>query len=164
MVACAEISGSVRVGRSAWIGPSASVLNGVEIGTGAQVSIGTVVTPSIPEWSVVLGNPARIIGSRDRAVMANFPNQAEACLFLRKVRMTKKVFLRSMEQVLEVEPGTLTGNERLGSFNWDSVAILSFIAMADEQFHVNVPPERIMECRTVAELMALTPVKPVDDQ
>ncbi|OPG12438.1 WxcM-like domain-containing protein [Microbispora sp. GKU 823] len=50
----------VRSGAS--IGANSTILPGVEIGTGAMVGAGAVVTRSVPPNSVVVGNPARIKG------------------------------------------------------------------------------------------------------
>jgi len=51
----------VRVCAKAWIGLNVIVLKGVEIGEGAVVAAGSVVTKSVPPWTVVGGNPARVI-------------------------------------------------------------------------------------------------------
>lgn len=45
----------------AWIGECACVLKGVRIGTGAIVGAHAVVTKNVPPYSVVAGNPARIV-------------------------------------------------------------------------------------------------------
>ncbi len=50
----------VRSGAS--IGANSTILPGVEIGTGAMVGAGAVVTRSVPPNAVVVGNPARIKG------------------------------------------------------------------------------------------------------
>lgn len=47
-----------------WIGTNALVLSGVEIGQGAVIAAGTVVTKSVPPYAVVAGVPARIIKYR----------------------------------------------------------------------------------------------------
>lgn len=51
----------VTIERDAWIGAHALVLRGVTIGEGAIVAAGAVVTKDVPAYSVVAGNPARII-------------------------------------------------------------------------------------------------------
>jgi acetyltransferase-like isoleucine patch superfamily enzyme len=54
----------VRVGHDVWIGRSAIVLPGVDIGHGAVVGAGAVVTKSVPPYAIVAGNPARLIRHR----------------------------------------------------------------------------------------------------
>ena len=52
---------SVKIGNNVWIGSDCTILPGVEIGDGAIIGAGSVVTKSIPKNSVAAGNPARII-------------------------------------------------------------------------------------------------------
>ena len=53
--------GPVIIGNDVWIGEKATILPGVTIGNGAVVAANTVVTKDVPAYSVVAGNPARII-------------------------------------------------------------------------------------------------------
>lgn len=50
-----------------WIGTAAVVLQGVRIGRGSIIAAGAVVTRSIPPYSIAMGVPARITGSRSPA-------------------------------------------------------------------------------------------------
>lgn len=52
------------VKKRAAIGSNATILCGVTIGEGALVGAGTVVTKDVPPDTVVIGNPARILGPR----------------------------------------------------------------------------------------------------
>ncbi|MHA2098410.1 MAG: DapH/DapD/GlmU-related protein [Candidatus Kariarchaeaceae archaeon] len=47
-----------------WIGARVIILPGIKIGQGAIVGAGSVITKNVPSYSVVAGNPARIIKSR----------------------------------------------------------------------------------------------------
>lgn len=49
-----------------WIGSCSIILPGVRIGKGAIVGAGAVVTKSVPDCAIVGGNPAKIIGWRDK--------------------------------------------------------------------------------------------------
>lgn len=57
-------SRGIRIGRDVWIGANACVTDGVTIGDHAVVAMGAVVTRDVPEWAIVGGAPARIIGDR----------------------------------------------------------------------------------------------------
>jgi acetyltransferase-like isoleucine patch superfamily enzyme len=60
-VQCAPIT----IADGAWIGPRVIILKGVEIGAGAVIGAGSVVTKSIPAWSFAAGAPARVIRQLD---------------------------------------------------------------------------------------------------
>jgi len=47
-----------------WIGANAIILRGVEIGIGAVIGAGAIVTKDVPNFSVVVGVPARVIKYR----------------------------------------------------------------------------------------------------
>ena len=47
-----------------WIGGGAIILPGVKIGKGSVIGAGSIVTHDIPDWSVAVGNPARVIKKR----------------------------------------------------------------------------------------------------
>ena len=56
--------GSIKIGNGVWIGDSVIILPGGNIGDGAVVGAGSVVTKPIPKYSVAVGNPARVIKKR----------------------------------------------------------------------------------------------------
>ena len=54
----------VEIGDCVWIGARAIVLPGVKVGEGAVVAAGSVVTKDVVPWTVVGGNPARMVKKR----------------------------------------------------------------------------------------------------
>lgn len=54
----------VLIGNDVWIGGRVTILPGVNIGNGAVIGAGSVVTKDVPEYAVVGGNPARILKFR----------------------------------------------------------------------------------------------------
>lgn len=53
--------GPILIGDNVWIGDKATVLGGVTIGDGAIIAANSVVTKDVPPFTVVGGNPAKII-------------------------------------------------------------------------------------------------------
>jgi len=52
----------IVVGNDAWIGTRALLLCGAKIGSGAIVGAGAVVDFEVPDYAIVAGSPARIVG------------------------------------------------------------------------------------------------------
>lgn len=55
----------INVGDGASIGANSTILPGVSIGKFALVGAGSVVTKDVPDYGLVIGNPARLIGKVD---------------------------------------------------------------------------------------------------
>ena len=56
----------VHIKASAWIGAGATILPGVCVGRHAVVGAGSVVTKDVPDYAVVVGNPARVVKMLDK--------------------------------------------------------------------------------------------------
>ena len=59
------VTAPIRIEDGVWIGARAIVLPGITIGEGAVVAAGAVVTKDVAPWTVVGGNPARVIKTRE---------------------------------------------------------------------------------------------------
>ena len=57
----ATLCGSVMIGRYTWIGAGAIVIQGIKIGENVTIGAGSVVINNIPDNTIVVGNPAKII-------------------------------------------------------------------------------------------------------
>ncbi|WP_018143588.1 sugar O-acetyltransferase [Alloscardovia criceti] len=51
----------VTIGDNVWVGGSVTILPGVTIGDNSVIAGGSVVVKDVPAWTVVAGNPAKII-------------------------------------------------------------------------------------------------------
>ncbi|WP_176212665.1 acyltransferase [Clostridium acidisoli] len=60
-----------------WIGVNVNITPGVKIAQGAVVGMGAVVTKDVPECAIVGGNPAQIIGYRDKNIYYNIVKNTE---------------------------------------------------------------------------------------
>lgn len=52
---------SVTIGDNVWLGGNTVILPGVHIGDNVVIGAGSVVTKDIPDWSVAVGNPCRVV-------------------------------------------------------------------------------------------------------
>ena len=59
-----DTAGPVVIHDFVWIGGNSTILPGVQVGEGAVIGAGSVVTRDIPPYSIAVGNPARVIKSR----------------------------------------------------------------------------------------------------
>ena len=55
--------GKVSIGAFTFIGAGSVILPGVEIGKGCLIGTGTLVTKSVPDYSIVVGSPGQVKGS-----------------------------------------------------------------------------------------------------
>lgn len=67
-----DTSFRVKIGDRAWIGPRTIILHGVEIGEGAVVAAGAVVTKDVAAYAIVAGVPAKQIGERNHDLRYEF--------------------------------------------------------------------------------------------
>ncbi len=58
------IEGRIKLGNDVWVGRNAIVLSGVNIGNGAVIAAGAVVTKDVPAYAIVGGVPAKMIKMR----------------------------------------------------------------------------------------------------
>ena len=95
-----------RIGNDVWIGGGAFIKQGIEIGNGAVVGMGAVVTKDVAPYSIVAGNPARLIRMRfdEETVIAMEKSKwwelpdgiiAECAPFIRE----PKVFLEKLREI-----------------------------------------------------------------
>ena len=67
-----QVTGPISIGDHAWIAMSAIVLPGVSIGKGAVVGAGAVVSRDVPDYGIVVGNPAKLLDKqRDARLLYN---------------------------------------------------------------------------------------------
>lgn len=66
-----DVFGKIIVKDWAYIGAGAQIMPGVTIGEGALVAAGSIVTKSVPDHTIVGGNPARVICSTNDYLIRN---------------------------------------------------------------------------------------------
>jgi virginiamycin A acetyltransferase len=58
------VKGDIVIGNDVWLGFDSMVRNGVTIGNGAIVAARAVVVKDVPAYSIVAGNPAKVVKMR----------------------------------------------------------------------------------------------------
>jgi len=70
--------------------------------------------------------------------------------------MNKKEFLGQLEEMLEMDEGSLKGEDLLDSLEiWDSLAVVSFIALVDQSLQMVISPEKFSDAQSVDDLCDL---------
>lgn len=67
------VSGTIILNDYVWLGSRAMILPNVEVGIGAVVCAGAVVTKNVAPYSIVAGVPAKVIGMRSKDL--NYSNK-----------------------------------------------------------------------------------------
>ncbi len=58
------VKGDIIVGNDVWFGYDSLIMNGVTIGNGAIIAARAVVVKDVPAYSIVAGNPAKVVKMR----------------------------------------------------------------------------------------------------
>ena len=78
--------------------------------------------------------------------------------------MKKSEFLQSVEELFEIDQGSLTGTEQIDQIpGWCSLIFVGLIALIDEQYEVTLTPVSLLNGQTVDGLFALVE-RAVSDQ
>lgn len=57
-------TGDTWIGSDVWLCPGSHVMSGLRIGNGAIIGVGSIVTRDVPDYAIVAGNPAKVLGWR----------------------------------------------------------------------------------------------------
>ena len=69
------IDGKVTIGEYTFIGTSSVIFPGVTIGKGCLIKAGSIVTKSMPDFSIISGNPASVVGNVQNMDEKYFENE-----------------------------------------------------------------------------------------
>lgn len=70
--------------------------------------------------------------------------------------MNKKEFFTLLEEASESDENSVTEGTLLEELEtWDSLAIVSFIALIDQHLEVTLSPDKLAEAKTVQDLLAM---------
>lgn len=93
-----------KIGHDVWIGANSTVLRGVRVGTGAVIGANSLVSRDVPEYSIVVGNPAHVIKYRfEEPVRARLLQSNWWCMDLEKIKKNLAAFSsEDVENALDI--------------------------------------------------------------
>jgi len=65
-------------------------------------------------------------------------------------------FLRNLEDGLDLKPGTLTESTMILDLDWDSLAMITTIAIFDEVFGKSLSAEKLEICKTLGDIINMS--------
>ena len=69
--------------------------------------------------------------------------------------MDHSAVIALVEEILEVEPGTVSPDDSLADIDWDSLSNLSFIAEIDARLGVSINASELSDATTVSDIIGL---------
>jgi acetyltransferase-like isoleucine patch superfamily enzyme len=91
------------IGNDVWIGTHSVILKGVQIGDGAIISAGSIVTKNVPPFAIVGGVPAKIIKYRFENMVINklltikwWDKNEEELISLKHIIEKKNLFIKDL--------------------------------------------------------------------
>lgn len=91
--------GKVSIGDNVFVGANATILPNVVIGNNVVIGANSVVTKSIPDNSVVVGNPAKIINNIELLRNKNIEEMRKTKKFGKEYRYTANMSLEKIEEM-----------------------------------------------------------------
>lgn len=73
--------------------------------------------------------------------------------------MIMQEFFNGMADILEIDADKIGPQLNLGDYAWDSLAIISTIALVDDLFDQMLDGQALAQCVTMADVLALITVK-----
>ena len=64
-------------------------------------------------------------------------------------------FYEGMAEILEIEPSEIRPDLSLEEVSWDSLAVVSTIALVDDVYGVTLNPNALAECKTISDIERL---------
>ena len=138
---------AIQVHDNVWIGRSATVFPGVTVGEGSVVGVGALVVSDVPPYTIVAGNPARVIGrlrgGTPAATGANAQAPAGPCL---------EAVMTIVRQILGTDE--LAPDEDFYDAGLTSIMALPLLVELERRFGLTISQHDFSDARTGHDLAA----------
>lgn len=79
-----------------------------------------------------------------------------------ETEITMSEFYEGLAEIIEVDADEVTSELALDEGAWDSLAVVSTIALIDDVYDVMVHPDKLAECKTVGDIDDLVAAERAD--
>ena len=94
--------GDIVIEDDVWIGSNCVILSGVTIGRGSIIGAGSVVTKNIPKYTIVGGNPAKVISKRFKDETIEYLENLKWWEWdIEKIKNNKEIFSLKEDELLK---------------------------------------------------------------
>lgn len=69
--------------------------------------------------------------------------------------MTQQEKMKALEELFEVDAGTITPETALDKLQWDSMAMLSLVALVNEKFGKRLPGAQLKSFRNIKDILTV---------
>jgi acetyltransferase-like isoleucine patch superfamily enzyme/acyl carrier protein len=143
----------IKIEDNVWVGRDSIVFPGVTIGEGSVVAVGSLVTSDVPPYTIVAGNPARVIA---RISKGSGKESAETDPFNESSPekhsggKESEDTLQAVTEVICQVVGThqLDPDENFYDAGVTSIMVLPLLIEMEDRFHVTITPEQVLNART----------------
>lgn len=91
--------GNVIIEDNAFIGARTLIMPGVVIGENSIIGAGSIVTKSVPENSVVAGNPAKFICTYEQYIKSQYKNMSQSEIFEKEFICNNKINIEKNKEM-----------------------------------------------------------------
>lgn len=104
----------VNIGNDVWIGSNVIINGGVNIGNGVIIGAGAIVTKDIPDYSIAVGVPAKVIKSRFDKNIIDILNKIKWWdMSEDDLKQRIKIFQKKQVEISDIINEFLTGNKTI---------------------------------------------------
>lgn len=98
-----ESNGKVTIGHDVWIGANVIILPRVNVGNGAIIGAGSVITKDVEPYTIVAGNPAKFIKDRFDEKIKKFLLDLKWWYWPdKKIKQNKKFFITDLNKIKSI--------------------------------------------------------------
>ena len=147
----------VKIEDDVWLGTNATIFPGVTVGQGSVVVVGSHVMNDVPPYTIVAGNPARVIAhlsnNSDCDSSAARPLNGFSLADRKRARESPEILCEILKIICSVM-GTegLNPDDNFYDAGMTSIMALPLLIEVEDRFHINIPQEQFLEMHTARTL------------